>query len=543
MAPPRTAAGCAAARLAAARLAALAAVPVPAASAASAARPAMTARMPMSPSPRAPHADRVRAAPVRPPCRRALAPLGRVPALCRNQCLANQTRPLSSSTMTASAPVAHANLLIRGGYVLTMDTAGDIPGGDVYLRDGVIEAVGRNLDVPHAEVIDAVGKIVAPGLVDTHWHLWNTLLRGMSDGRHTPNGPGRDGYFATCVGLGRHFLPGDSYAGTRLAAAEAIDAGITTVHDWSHNIRGLDWAEASLRALRESGLRARFSFGYQAGHPNDRLMALDDLAGLAAAWPSYDAGGRIHLGMAWRGTGGSNPAMRVAPALYREEIAAARELGLPVSVHACGPAAAAGQVATYAEEGLLGPDLQLVHLNNASAAEIALAAQAGAPVSVSPWTELQIGYGQPVTGELLAAGVPVGLSVDTTMLSGNADLFAVMKVTQACANGQARHEFALTARDVLRLATIDGARTLGLDAVTVSPPVGKRADVIVVGLDSPSLGVFTDPARLLVTAASPRDVELVVADGMVLKRDGVITSVDVPEVTRAARAALSRSLD
>jgi 5-methylthioadenosine/S-adenosylhomocysteine deaminase len=477
--------------------------------------------------------------------------------------------------MTASVPVSDANLLIRGGFVLTMDSAGDIPGGDVHVCDGVIKAVGRNLHVPQAEVIDAAGKIVAPGLVDTHWHLWNTLLRGMSDGRPAPAGPGSgapgghsaspgapprppwpvppdarpmekpayradgSGYFATCVALGRHFLPGDSYAGTRLAAAEAIDAGITTVHDWSHNIRGLDWAEASLRALRESGLRARFSFGYQAGHPNDRLAALDDLARLAAAWPSYGAGGRIHLGMAWRGTGGSNPAMRVAPALYREEIAAARALGLPVSVHACGPAAAAGQVATYADDGLLGPDLQLVHLNNASAAEIALAAQAGSPVSVSPWTELQIGYGQPVTGELLAAGLPVGLSVDTTMLSGNADLFAVMKVTQACGNGQARHEFALTARDVLRLATIEGARTLGLGAVTGSLTAGKRADVIVVCLDAPNLGVFTDPARLLVTAASPRDVELVVADGRVLKRDGVVTAVDVPEVTRAARAALS----
>jgi cytosine/adenosine deaminase-related metal-dependent hydrolase len=441
--------------------------------------------------------------------------------------------------MTTSAPVSRADLLIRGGYVLTMDPAGDIPGGDVHLRDGVIREIGRNLDVPGAEVLDAAGKIVAPGLVDTHWHMWNTLLRGMSDGRPTPAGPDRGGYFATCVALGRHFRPDDSYAGTRLAAAEAIDAGITTVHDWAHNIRGLDWAEAGLRALRESGLRARFSFGYQTGHANDRLMALDDLARLAATWPSRSADGRIHLGMAWRGTGGSNPAMRVAPQLYREEIAAARGLGLPVTVHACGPAAAAGQVATYSDAGLLGPDLQLVHMNNASATEVALAAQAGAPVSVSPWTELQIGYGQPVTGELLAAGVPVGLSVDTTMLSGNADLFAVMKVTHACVNGQARHEFALTARDVLRLATIDGARTLGLGAVTGSLTVGKRADVIVVGLDSPSLGVFTDPARLLVTAASPRDVELVVADGRVLKRDGVVTALDVREVTRSAGAALS----
>src|SRR6202012_780772 len=100
----------------------------------------------------------------------------------------------------------------------------------------------------------------------------------------------------------------------------------------------------------------------------------------------------------------------------------------------CGPAAAAGQLQAYAADGLLGPDLQVVHLNNASAAEIALAARAGTPVSVSPWTEVQIGYGPPGTRELLAAGLAVGLSADTTMLSGNADPFAVMKLTQACAN-------------------------------------------------------------------------------------------------------------
>jgi cytosine/adenosine deaminase-related metal-dependent hydrolase len=420
-----------------------------------------------------------------------------------------------------------------------MDSSGDLSGADVHIRDGVIQQIGRNLDVPEAEVIDASGKIVAPGLVDTHWHMWNTLLRGMSDGRPTADGPDRGGYFATCVAIGRHFLPGDTYAGTRLAAAEAIDAGITTVHDWAHNIRGVDWAEAGLRALGESGLRARFSYGYETGHANDQLMALDDLGAIRSAWPSYHADDRIHLGVAWRGTGGSNPAMRVAPQLYRAEIAAARELGLPVSVHACGPAGAAGQVRTYADEGLLGPDLQLVHMNSASETEIALAAEAGTPVSVSPWTELQIGYGQPVTGELLAAGLSVGLSVDTTMLSGNADLFAVMKVTQACVNGQARHEFALSARDVLRLATIDGARSLGLGAVTGSLTVGKRADLIVVSPDSPSLGVLTDPVRLLVTAATPRDVELVVADGRILKRDGKLATVDPREIGRSARTALA----
>jgi 5-methylthioadenosine/S-adenosylhomocysteine deaminase len=432
-----------------------------------------------------------------------------------------------------------ADILIRGGHVLTMDRAGDIPGADVHIRDGVIQAVGRGLDAPGADVIDAAGQIVAPGLVDTHWHMWNTLLRGLSDGRPAGDSAARSGYFITCVSLGRHFLPGDTYAGTRLACAEAIDAGITTVHDWAHNIRGPEWAEAGLRALGESGLRARFSYGYETGHPNDRLMALDDLSRVAAAWPAYSAGGRIHLGMAWRGTGGSNPAMQVAPKLYREEIETARGLGLPVSVHACGPRFAAGQLAAYAADGLLGADLQVIHLNNATPAEISLAAAHGTPASVSPFTELQIGYGLPATGALLAAGVPCGLSVDTTMLSGNADMFAIMKVTQGCANGQAYDEFALTARDVLRLATIEGARTLGLDSVTGSLAPGKRADVIVVSVDAPNLGVLTDPARLLVTAAHPGNVDTVLASGRVLKRGGVLTGYDIAEVAESARAALA----
>lgn len=434
-----------------------------------------------------------------------------------------------------------------------MDDAGDIPGGDVLVRDGTIAAVGTGIDAPGAEVIDASGKIVAPGLVDTHWHLWNTLLRGLSDGvpgadatvRSGAAGPGERpsrfpaGYFVTCVKLGSEFRPADTYEGTRLACAEAIDAGITTVHDWAHNIRGRDWAEAGLRALSESGLRARFSYGYRTGHPNDAPMDLRDLESVAAGWDAYGCGGRIHLGMAWRGTGGSNPAMRVAPKIYREEIETARGLGLPVTVHACGPRPAAGQIATYASDGLLGPDLQVVHLNNASDGEVALVAAHGTPASVSPYTELQIGYGQPVTGALLDAGVATGLSVDTTMLSGNADMFSIMKATQACANALARDEFALSARDVLRLATIGGAATLGLGEVTGSLAPGKRADLIVVSVDAWNLGVLTDPARLLVTAAHPGNVDTVLADGVVLKRDGALTGYDVAEVTASARSALA----
>src|SRR5262249_42600402 len=151
-----------------------------------------------------------------------------------------------------------AEFVLRGGYVMTMDVRGDIPGGDVHIAGGVIAAVDRGIEVPGAVSIDARGMIVLPGLVETHWHMWNTLLRSMSD---------QAGYFRTSVRLGQAFGPDDIYQGTRLAAVEAISSGITTVHDWCHNVRTPEHAEAALRALTESGLRGRFSYGWAAGHP------------------------------------------------------------------------------------------------------------------------------------------------------------------------------------------------------------------------------------------------------------------------------------
>ena len=177
-------------------------------------------------------------------------------------------------------------LVIRGGYVLTMDpVAGDLPAADVHIAGGQIAAVGPGLAVPPGTAeLDAAGMIVAPGLVDTHWHMWNTLLRSMSA---DPSGPG---YFKVMIEAGRAYGPGDIYAGTRLACAEAITSGITTVHDWCHNVRGPGYAEAGVRALAEAGLRARFSYGVPAGHPNDQAMDLDGLERLHRDWETCSAG-------------------------------------------------------------------------------------------------------------------------------------------------------------------------------------------------------------------------------------------------------------
>ena len=188
---------------------------------------------------------------------------------------------------------ARGDFVVRGGYVLTMDPAlGDLPRGDVHVRDGAIVAVGTDLAAPGAAAIDAQEMIVLPGLVETHWHLWNSTLRGL-----VADGP-TDGYFAVVLRHGQVYTPEDAYRGVRLGLAEALYSGITTVHDWSHNIRGPAWADADLRALTDVGIRARFSYGTRQGHPSDDTMDLPDLARVQREWFARPGEGLLTLGMA-----------------------------------------------------------------------------------------------------------------------------------------------------------------------------------------------------------------------------------------------------
>ncbi len=397
---------------------------------------------------------------------------------------------------------------------------GDVANGDVHVRNGVIAAVGKNLAAPGAAVIDGTRTLVLPGLVETHWHVWTTLLRSLSGDR------AEHGYFATSRTIGAFYTAEDMYVATRLAAAEAVNAGITSIHDWCHNVRDPTYAEQSLRALAESGVRARFSYGSPTAQSNDVSIDLEDLARLHARWNEYSNEGLLTLGLAWRGAA-SDATLR--------ELAVAKELAIPVSVHANnrGP----GGIAELARRGLLEPGLHVIHAVWCEPEEIRALAEARATVSVSPFSELRIGFGMPVAARLLEAGIPVGLSVDTPALTGNADMFAIMKAVQNIENGRARDEFKLSARRVLELATIGGARSMGMDREIGSLTPGKRADLIMVDTRALNLAVFSEPAHMLVEAAQPANVDTVIVDGRVLKRGGQLTGVDVREVVDAAAAA------
>jgi 5-methylthioadenosine/S-adenosylhomocysteine deaminase len=426
---------------------------------------------------------------------------------------------------------ARGAFIVRNAYVMTMDDAGDMADADVHVANGAIVAVGKNLAAPGVTTIDGHGMIVLPGLVETHWHMWNTLLRSMSGDKP------EFGYFRGTALLGQKFLPDDMYQGTRLACAEAINNGITHVHDWCHNIRGAAFADADLKALRESGLRGRFSYGAAQGMPNDQGIDLADLKRLHDDWSKLSPDGLLTLGLAWRGQGGNNPATAIPPEISKGEIDAARKLGLPISVHASGSRPAVGQIDGIAKAGLLAKDMQLIHANKATAEEIKAVADAGASISSSPYTELRIGFGPPQVSNFLAAGIPMGLSVDTVELSGNADMFGIMKVLQNAENGIAENEFKLSARRVLQIATSEGARAMGIGDTVGSLKPGKRADLIMVNTRSVNLGVFGDPAHMLVTAAEPANVDTVVVDGRILKRNGKLTAMNVDQIVQEASAA------
>lgn len=228
--------------------------------------------------------------------------------------------------------------------------------------------------------------------------------------------------------------------------------------------------------------------------------------------------------------------------MWTAEWDAARRLGLPISTHLASDAAAAarGGVAALARRRGLGPDVQLVHLTAASRRELDQVAAAGSPVSISPWTELEVGYGLPPVPAMLAAGVLLGLSVDNMVLAGHADMMGVMRVTLDLARGLTRRQDAVEDAAALRWATCDGARSIGMDDRVGTIMPGRRADIILVRTDALHTAPVGSSAALLTHAARADDVRFVMIDGVIHKRDGALTRVDRRDLLARATRSIDR---
>ena len=319
-----------------------------------------------------------------------------------------------------------AAILIRGGLVVSMDPAvGELAKGDVLIEKGLITAVAPALSAPHADVIDATGCIVLPGLVNAHQHTWQTALRGVAG-----NWTLLEYFHHVHAGLATKFRPEDIYIGTLVGALNQINCGATTLVDWCHNNPTPAHSDRAIDALIESGIRAAFFHGSPKPDPKPGQKPFwemphprSEVERLTKRLPGGD--GLVTLGLAILGPHYST--YEVAELDFR----LAREFGLIASMHCAG-----GEARTpegwdrLAADGLLGDNNNIVHGQTLSDAQLELMIKRGVTFSLTPETEMLQGHGFPITGRLRKLGAQPSLGVDLeSSISG--DLFTVARVALA----------------------------------------------------------------------------------------------------------------
>ena len=411
--------------------------------------------------------------------------------------------------------------LIRGGVVIDTDPTPVVTGHhDLLVENGEIAAIGTGLPVPEgAEVIDATGRLVLPGFVDTHRHTWQTAVRSIAPDISL------GGYLDRVLGrIAPRYRPEDVYAGNLAGALECLNAGITTLLDWSHIQLTPAHTEATVAALRATGIRA--VLGYCYGGPGGP-------EGLAAE------GRRVHRAY----FDGADPLLSMAiaalgPELAGDDLAAhewrlARDLGLPVTVHMGGHGEESAErgLAFLHQNDLLVPGTTYIHPNHYTDDALKRIADSGGTASVSPLIEAALGIGLPATGRTRAAGIPTGLSADA-VTSGPGDMFSLMRAAYALERTR-NPDF--TTRDVLRMATIEGAEVMGLGEVTGSLRVGKQADLLLLRTDTVPMSPACDPIAAIVLSADTSCVDTVLVAGRTVKSDGRLLDHGVPTVLSALR--------
>jgi 5-methylthioadenosine/S-adenosylhomocysteine deaminase len=424
--------------------------------------------------------------------------------------------------------------LIRGGTVLSMDAEiGDLPVGDVLIEDGKIAAVAPDISAD-AEVIDATGDIVIPGFVDTHRHTWEAAIRGCA-----PNATLDDYFVEVLDTFAPVYRAEDVYASNLAGALECLNAGITTLVDWSHINNTPDHSDAAVTGLTEAGIRAQYAYGSAnlslADYWFDSSIKIpgDDVRRIREKYFSSDDQ-LLTMGLATRGTGFCKDEV------VTSEWQLARELGIPITVHvAMGRLAGRfGMVGALDRLGLLGPDITYVHACHFSEDEWALVRDSGGTVSVAPQVEVQMGHGWPPVLKALRMGLRPSLSIDVvTTVPG--DMFTQMRSAFGTDRGRVNEaaygpneqvpKDVLTAQEMLTAATIDGAYTAGLESVTGSLTPGKQADVVILDAQTINMSPVIDPIAAVVLCADVSNVDTVIVGGVVRKREGKLVA-DVPAV-------------
>lgn len=410
-------------------------------------------------------------------------------------------------------PPRGLDLLVRGGTVVTMDARRRVIEGDVLVRDGRIVAVGRVPDGPGARVIEARGAAVIPGLVQAHVHLCQALFRGAAD------------ELPLMEWLRTRIWPYEAAhderslrASARLGLGEMLKGGTTTILDMGT----VGHHDAVFEAIAESGMRAisgKAMMDRGARVPRGlRETAKESLAAselLATRWHGAEAG-RIGYALCPRFI------LSCSEALFRGVAELAKDKKLLVHSHASEHrgerdevrrALGKDDVDVLARWGIAGEHVVLAHGVQLTASQMKRMAKQKTRVVHCPSANLKLASGVADVVAMREAGVVVGLGADGAPCNNRMDAFTEMRTAALLAKTKRDDAAALSAMDVLAMATIDGARVLGLDRTTGSLEVGKRADLAVVRIDGLHAIPGGDAVSRLVYAATASDVTDVVVNG------------------------------
>jgi cytosine/adenosine deaminase-related metal-dependent hydrolase len=433
---------------------------------------------------------------------------------------------LSTAIRSTLEDAVTQRVLVHGGTVLTMEPGARPQRADVLVEDGLIAAVSPGLaaSVSDADLVDATRCIVLPGMVDTHRHVWQTQLRGV-----THDWSLKDYIRAIRFQAAVFYRPQDTYVGNYCGMLEAIDAGVTTVLDFSHGINTPEHADEALRGTRESGIRSVFALGLNdVPVPNPHFATLAHRIEHARALRAKDLGaddGLVTMGISL------SDVLVAGVGRITEEVAVSRELGLRITLHANAVMfpQPVSEVAFLDAAGLLGPDLVWVHMNQTTDDELRRIVDTGGAISTTPETEMQMGMGHPAHGRFMAVGGKCTFGCD--VISNNSgDLFPQIRLAlqtermlrndEDLARQHGPDGIGPSSLSHLEGATINGAEALGLDARIGTLTPGKEADLVVVRGDAPNMMPVNDPVAAIVLHAHAGNVDTVMVAGRILKRDG-----------------------
>ena len=426
--------------------------------------------------------------------------------------------------------------VIKGGTILSLDPhLGDFSIGDVVIEGEKIVAVGPGQANGEVEVIDATGMIVMPGFVDTHRHIWEGLLRNI--GTDVPL-EGRTSYISFVLHkLAPAFSPEDAYVGNLISALGAIDAGITTLLDWSHIQASPEHTDAVIKALNDSGLRAVFAYGFPWWGKWEERQPSWFVRAATEHFSSTDQ----KLTLALAAPGPEFTDFEVS----RDHWKLARETGARITTHVgVGSYGQDAKVQRFGEAGLLGPDTTYIHCTTLNDTEIQMIVDTGGTVSLAAPVEMMMGHGMPPIQKFLDRGLQPSLSIDVET-NVPADMFNQMRSILPLQRAQAARsgKDPVPARDVLAYATIEGARANGLDSKVGTLTPGKQADVILLRTDRMNVTPLNDPATAVVTGMDTGNVDTVIIGGRVMKQGGKLLHVDWPAVRASAVEARDRVIE